>query len=83
MVRNAVYAEKIKQDLTLFVTHGESDTKLTSLNGKITACTVLKLCINQEEADTRILLYANHPYENSGRDAGEIRAIKSLADERY
>ena len=24
-----------------------------------------------------------YPYENSGRDAGEIRAIKSLADERY
>ena len=24
-----------------------------------------------------------NPYENSGRDAGEIRAIKSLADERY
>ena len=23
------------------------------------------------------------PYENSGRDVGEIQAIKSLADERY
>ena len=30
-----------------------------------------------------VLKSVSHPYENSGRDAGEIRAIKSLADERY
>ena len=60
---NAVYAEKIK-DRTLFVTHGDNCTKLTSSNGTITACTVLELCSNQEEADTRMLLHANHASQN-------------------
>ena len=37
------------------------------------------------DVNTRNFMRACHdtPYENSGRDVGEIRAIKSLADERY
>ena len=60
---NAVYAEKIK-DRTLFVTHGDNCTKLTSSNGTINVCTVLELCSNREEADTRMLLHANHASQN-------------------
>ena len=59
----AVYAEKIK-DRTLFVTHGDNCTKLASSNGTITASTVLDLCSNQEEADTRMFLHANHASQN-------------------
>ena len=62
----AVYAEKIK-DRTLFVTHGDNCTKLTSSNGTITASTVLELCSNQEEADTRMFLHANHASQNGHR----------------
>ena len=59
----AVYAEKIK-DRTLFATHGDNCTKLTSSNGTITASTVLELCSNQEEADTRMFLHGNHASQN-------------------
>ena len=52
----AVFAEKIK-DRTLFVTHGDNCTKLTS-------STVLELCSNQEEADTRMFLHAHHASQN-------------------
>ena len=60
---NAIYAEKIKEH-TLFVTHGDNCTKLSASDGTITACTVLELCSNQEEADTRMLLHANHASQN-------------------
>ena len=60
---NAIYAEKIKEH-TLFVTHGDNCTKLSSSDGTITACTVLELCSNQEEADTRMLLHSNHASQN-------------------
>ena len=61
--QNAVYAEKIKER-TLFITHGDNCTKLSASDGTITACTVLELCSNQEEADTRMLLHANHASQN-------------------
>ena len=60
---NAIYAEKIKEH-TLFVTHGDNYTKLSASDGTLTACTVLELCSNQEEADTRMLLHANHASQN-------------------
>lgn len=60
---NAIYAEKIKEH-TLFVTHGDNCTKLSSSDGTITACTFLELCSNQEEADTRMLLHSNHASQN-------------------
>ena len=46
------------------MTHGDNCTKLTSSNGTITASTVLELCSNQEEADTRMFLHANHASQN-------------------
>ena len=61
--QNAVYAEKIKER-TPFITHGDNCTKLSASDGTITACTVLELCSNQEEADTRMLLHANHASQN-------------------
>lgn len=60
---NVVYAEKIK-DHTLFVTHGDNCTKLVASDGTIAASTVLELCSNQEEADTRMLLHAHHASQN-------------------
>ena len=60
---NVVYAGKIKEH-TLFVTHGDNCTKLSASDGTITACTVLELCSSQEEADTRMLLHANHASQN-------------------
>ena len=40
-----VYAKKIK-DRTLFVTHEDNCTRLTSSNGTITASKVLEFCSN-------------------------------------
>ena len=57
------WSEKIK-DRMLFVTQGDNCTKLTSSNGSITASTVLELCSNQEKADTRLFLRANHASQN-------------------
>ena len=74
----AVYAEKIK-DCTVFVTHGDNCTKLPSSNGTITACTVLELCSNQEEADTRMFLHANHASQN-GHQCIAIRSSRSDTD---
>ena len=60
---DAIYAKKMKEH-TLFVTHGDNCTKLSASDGTITACTVLELCSIQEEADTRMLLHANHASQN-------------------
>ena len=60
---NVVYAGKIKEH-TLFVTHGDNCTKRSASGGTITACTVLEPCSNQEEADTRMFLQANHASQN-------------------
>ena len=60
---NAVYAQKIK-DRTFFVTHGDNCTKLVAPNGSTTASDVPELCTNQEEADTRMFLHAEHASQN-------------------
>ena len=60
---NAVYAQKIK-DCTFFVTHGDNCTKLVAPNGSTTASDVPELCTNQEEADTRMFLHAEHASQN-------------------
>lgn len=60
---NPACAQKIK-DHTLFVTHGDNCTKLVASEGTIMASTVLDLCSNQEEADTRLLLHASHASRN-------------------
>ena len=54
------FAEKIGER-TLFVTHGESSSKISiDAQGSISSSTVLELCSNQEEADTRMFLHALH-----------------------
>ena len=60
---NPAYAQKIK-DHTLFVTHGDDCTKLVVSEGTVTASTVVELCSNQEQADTRMLLHASHASQN-------------------
>ena len=60
---NPVYTQKIK-DHTLFVTHRGICTKLEVSLDTISASTVLDLCSNQEEADTRMLLHADHASPN-------------------
>ncbi|CAH3031303.1 unnamed protein product, partial [Pocillopora meandrina] len=60
---NAVYAQKIK-DCTFFVTHGDNCTKLVVPNGSTIASDVPELCTNQEEADTRMFLHAEHASQN-------------------
>ena len=61
---NAVYADKIK-DRTYYVSHGDNCTKLVSSNGTTTASDVSELWTNQEEADTRMFLHAEHASQNS------------------
>ena len=39
-------------------------------------------CFSKNQQRARPIPLHGIPYENSGQDAGEIRAIKSLADER-
>ena len=63
---NAVYAQKIK-DRTFFVTHGDNCTKLVAPNGSTTASDVPELCTNQEEADTRMFLHAEHATQNGNQ----------------
>ena len=54
------FAKKIGER-TLFVTHGESCSKITvDAQGSVSSSTVLELCSNQEEADIRIFLHALH-----------------------
>jgi len=60
---NAVYADKIK-DRTCYVSHGDNCTKLVSSNGTTTASDVSELWTNQEEADTRMFLHAEHASQN-------------------
>ena len=60
---NAVYADKIK-DRTFYVSHGDNCTKLVSSNGTTTASDVSELWTNQEEADTRMFLHAEHASQN-------------------
>ena len=59
------FAEKIGVK-TLFVTHGESCSKVrVDAQGSISSSTVLELCSNQEEADTRMFLHALHASDMS------------------
>ena len=54
------FAKKIGER-TLFVTHGESCSKISvDAQGSISSSIVLELCSNQEEADTRMFLHALH-----------------------
>ena len=54
------FVEKIGER-TLFVTHGESCTKISvDAQGSISSGIVLELCSNQEEADTRMFLHSLH-----------------------
>ena len=53
------FAKKIGER-TLFVTHGESCSKISVDAQSISFSTVLELCSNQEEADTRMFLHALH-----------------------
>ena len=54
------FAKKIGER-TLFVTHGESCSKISvDALGSISFSTVLERCSNQEEADTRMFLHALH-----------------------
>ena len=54
------FAKKIGER-TLFVTHGESCSKISvDAQGSISSSTVLELRSNQEEADTRVFLHALH-----------------------
>ena len=54
------FAKKIGER-TLFVTHGESCSKVSvDAQGSISSSTVFELCSNQEEADTRVFLHALH-----------------------
>ena len=54
------FAEKIGER-TLFVTHGESCSKVSiDAQGSTSSSIVLELCSNQEEADTRMFLHALH-----------------------
>ena len=69
---NPVYTQKIK-DHTLFVAHGGICTKLEVSLDTISASTVLDLCSNQEEADTRMFLHADH----ASRNGHQHIAIKS------
>ena len=71
---NAVYAQKIK-DRTFFVTHGDNCTKLVAPNGSTTASDVPELCTNQEEADTKMFLHAEHASQN-----GHLRIAITSSD---
>ena len=54
------FAEKIGER-TLFVTHGESCSKISvDAQGSISSSIELELCSNEEEADTRMFLHALH-----------------------
>ena len=69
------FAEKIGER-TLFVTHGESCTKISvDAQGSISSGIVLELCSNQEEADTRMFLHALH-----ASNAGHQRILIKSSD---
>ena len=73
------FAEKIGER-TLFVTHGESCTKISDdTQGSISSGIVLELCSNQEEADTRMFLHALHA-SNAGHQQILIKSSDTDAE---
>ena len=56
---NRSFTDKL-DDRQLFVTHGESCTKISVHDGKISAVPIPELNSNHEEADTRMLLHVQH-----------------------
>ena len=53
------YAERIGSRV-MYVTHGNHCTKLVAIDGRVTATDETELYTDQEEADTRMFLYASH-----------------------